>query len=126
MRPLLLALGSVSLALGACGGDGRSPTARIALAPLYVPLGDGYRTEVRLDGRASRNDLEDPEGTRPLRFLWELDDVRPQIVDGALDAALVTVRVAAPRPTTVRLTVTDPSGAIGRATARIGVTVDGG
>jgi hypothetical protein len=47
------------------------------------------------------------------------------IVDGALDAATLTVRVAGDRPTEARLRVTDDSGAHAEAAVEIGVTLPG-
>jgi hypothetical protein len=112
------------LALLACGctSDGHPPTARVTLSPEWLPVGDHYQTDVLLDGTASRNDVEDPTGARPLSFAWAIDDPHLQIRAGDLGAAMLTVRLAADGPTTVRLTVTDVGG-IGRATVRVGVTV---
>jgi hypothetical protein len=114
----------VTSALTGCTGGGHPPTARIALAPQYIPVGDNYQTDVLLDGTASRNDVEDPNGLRPLGFTWSVDDPLVQIRDGALDAPKLTVRLAATGPTTVKLVVSDPGGT-GRATAHVGVTIPG-
>ena len=108
-----------------CGSDGHPPTARIAFSPEWLPVGDGYRTDVTLDGTASRNDIEDPSGIRPLAFQWTIDDPHLQIVVGSLAASTVTVRLAAVGPTVVELAVSD-SGGEGRATAYVGVTVPAG
>jgi hypothetical protein len=110
-------------AIAGCGGAGHPPTARIAFSPAYLPIQDNYMTDLALDGSASRDDIDDPAGTLPLRFRWEIEDPAPKVVAGALDAARVTVRVAAPRAVTVHLTATDGGGDEGHASVRVGVTV---
>lgn len=112
-----------ALAVSSCTSAGHPPTARIAFSPAYLPAGDNYQTDLALDGSASRNDVDDPQGLMQLAFAWEIDDPRPVITAGALDAAKVTVRIAAAHPTTVSLAVTDGAGDSGRATVRVGVTV---
>lgn len=118
-------LGALCFFFAGCGGDGHPPTARIAFSPEYVPAGDAYATDVTLDGTASRDDVDDPAGALPLTFQWEIGDPKPRVIAGALDAAKLTVRLAATGPTTVRLTVTG-SGGVGRASVRVGVTVPSG
>jgi hypothetical protein len=120
LRPLALAL--AALAAG-CAPTGHTPTARIALTPAFVPIGDAYQTDVKLDGSGSDDAIDDPTGAHPLAFAWEVDDPKPMITGGALDAAVVTVRLAAASPTTVKLTVSDSDGDSGLATAHVGVTV---
>jgi hypothetical protein len=113
----------VLLAVACNGGQGHAPTARIALDPAFVPLADDYHTDVHLDGSGSDDALDDPTGKVPLAFHWDIDDPHPMVTDGSLDAAKVTVRIAAARPTGARLTVTDQSGDSGVATVEIGVTI---
>lgn len=110
-------------ALPGCGGSGHPPTARAVAAPAYLPIGDGYQTDVALDGGGSDDVADDPHAVRPLRFAWMISDPAPRVTAGALDAARVTVRLAADAPTTVVLTVTDEDGDAGRATLHVGVTV---
>jgi len=118
------------LGLGSCQEEnGRAPVARFDLTPKYVPLHDGYTTVVALDGSKSKDEIDDPAGTLPLSFHWDLDDPALQIVDGSLAAAQLRVRLQGDRPTTVTLTVTDTTGRSGVRTGYVGVTVgapDGG
>lgn len=121
----VLLLGLSSLALSACTDLGHPPTARATASPAYLMVNDGYATDVVLDGTASRDDVDDPAGTETLRFDWAIDDPAPQIVDGDLHSPKLTVRLAAARPTTVTLTVTDPSDDSGMTLIRIGITLPG-
>jgi len=131
-RARRLALAMLAAACGCASSSGHAPVARIAFgdcraaAPpssFYVPLGDGYRTDVPLDGSCSDDPLDDPTGAMPLAFHFAIDDPAPQVTSGSLDGARVTVRVAGSRPTAVRLTVTNLAGAAGSAAASIGVTL---
>jgi hypothetical protein len=66
-RVLLLCL------VAACGTDvGHAPVARIAASPRAVPEQDSFQTEVTLDGRASADPIDDPDGERPLVYTWEI------------------------------------------------------
>src|SRR5690348_12032945 len=111
MLPRAAAL-ALAVAAG-CAAPGHPPTARVAIAPAYLPLGDGYATDVQLDGSASTDPIDDPTGAVPLSYFWEVDDPAVRVTAGALDRATVTVRVAAAHPTIVTLTVTDRDGDAG-------------
>jgi hypothetical protein len=115
--------GSLVAVIGGCGSTGHAPTARIVVTPPYLPLGDAYHTDAALDGSGSRDEIDDPAGARPLSFAWTIDDPMAQVTAGALDAAKVTVRVAADHPTQVTLAVTDGDGDTGTGEGRIGVSV---
>jgi hypothetical protein len=126
-RAMLLAAGLGACLAGCQDAGGHPPTARIDFADPafsgYVPLDDDYRTDVALDGSASNDAFDDPQGLLPLAFRWQVDDPAPRVVAGALDGARLTVRIAGARPTAIRLTVTDTSGASGSASVEIGVTL---
>ena len=124
LLPLLLLLLAGVAAPGCAASGGHTPTARIAADPLFIPLHDGGKTDVRLGGAASDDALDDPAGSRPLRFHWDIDDPEARITSGALDATRLTVRFAGARPTAVRLTVTDDTGDSGAALVEIGITLD--
>ncbi len=109
--------------LGACSaGGGRQPTARITLSPAYVPINDGYATDVILDGTASSDSIDDPTASHPLLYAWTIDD--PQARFSPDDhSPKVTVRVGGGHPESVHLTVLDFDGDEGSASAIIGVTL---
>jgi len=126
----VLLLGA-ALPAGGCQDEaGRAPVARFDITPAYVPSHDGYATVVTLDGSRSKDEIDDPAGTLPLGFHWDLDDPAVQVVEGSLDAAEVRVKLQGDRPTTVTLTVRDSTGRNGVRTGYVGVTVadpaDGG
>src|SRR5579871_2372948 len=93
-----------------CGNSNHPPTARATASPMYLPLNDDYATDVLLDGSASDDAIDDPGAAHPLSFVWSIDDPAPRVTAGALDAPTVTVRLAAARPTTVQLMVSDQDG----------------
>jgi hypothetical protein len=109
--------------LGACSsGGGRQPTARIALSPEYVPINDGYATEVTADGTASSDAIDDPAASHPLSFAWTVDDPNAHFSPDD-HSAKVTVKIGGAHPAAVHLTVRDFDGDEGSASATIGVTV---
>jgi hypothetical protein len=98
------------LLTGCMVGPGHAPVARISAAPRAIPEHDSFQTDVVLDGTASADPIDDPEGTRPLSFEWEVsgDDVR--IVAGRSTAPEMTIQLFGGHPATVLLTVTDEDG----------------
>ncbi len=123
MTRIFAALGAFAIACAGCSsGAARPPTARIAVAPAYVPLGDHYTTDVVLDGTASADAIDDPDAQKPLGYFWVVDDSGATIIPGP-GAAKITVRVAGAAPTSVHLTVTNGDGDTNTANAIIGVTV---
>jgi hypothetical protein len=106
----------------AAPSQGHPPIARITVAPAYIPLGDDYRTDVTLDGTASRDDVDDANNRQPLLYAWEVEDEYAAPAPHA-EAAKVTVRVAGTHPVTVRLTVADGDNVKTTVSAQIGVTV---
>ena len=108
----------LALALG-CGEAGRPPTARASAAPLYLPLGDHYRSDCLLDGRSSTSAT-----SAPLQFHWAIDDPQLRLVAGSLDAPSLTVRLLGDRATRVDLEVDDSStGARAQTSLYVGVSV---
>lgn len=110
--------------LAGCGGapSGRPPSVRIQVSPAYVPLGDQGRTEVTLDGSDSLDAFDDPARAARLNYQWEIDEPDAPLLPDAR-APIVTTRIAAERPVTVRLTVIDVDGQRASAAARIGVSL---
>lgn len=116
----------VTVALvAACGvEDGRPPVARISLDPAAIPEHDDFRTPVTLDGTASDDPIDDPDGLDPLEFTWEIhgDEFRFEPGSDARDPAPV-ILLRGNTPATVRLTVTDVDGRSTTAERRIALTV---
>ncbi|HZS36004.1 MAG TPA: hypothetical protein VFF06_04220 [Polyangia bacterium] len=119
---------AASFAIGLCAwascsaSGGHPPTARIALAPAYVKLGDAYATDVIADGSASSAAIDDPLAIHPLAFDWTIDDPNARFSPDA-HSPKVTVRVAGDHPVAIHLTVTDFAGDSGAVSAIVGVTV---
>jgi hypothetical protein len=112
------------LLLAACAADlGHAPVARIAASPRAIPEQDSFQTEVRLDGRASADPIDDPEGARPLTYAWEItgDDLR--IVRGRTTDPELTITLFGAHPATVRLTVEDEDGRTATARLQLQLTV---
>ncbi len=112
---------AVSLLACSAGSPGHPPAARIVVTPAYVPLSDGYRTDVLLDGSGSSDDVDDPRRIQPLLYEWEIEDADAP-VSPSLESQKVTVRIAGSHPVTVRLTVADGDDVKNTVSAQIGVT----
>ena len=84
--------------------------ARASADPPAIPESDEFQTAVTLDGSASADPLDDPDGTARLDYQWEIwgDDSRFDQGDAA--SAQPVVRFRGDRPATVELTVTDGDG----------------
>lgn len=109
--------------LAACTVEGgRPPVARIALVPDQLVENDGFQTLVTLDGRASADPIDHPDGVR-LGFAWRIegDEVRFEPGDRA-DEPAPKVRLRGDRPATIILTVTDDDGASAETTAQLRLT----
>lgn len=118
----LAALAITALAASGCGTRaGHPPIVRVTVTPAYVPLGDGYHTDVVLDGSGSRDQIDDSAGALPLGFAWTIEDDHATVAPNA-SAPMVTVRIAGAHPVTVHLTVTDAQGDSATTAAQIGVT----
>lgn len=119
--PLLMG----TLLVASCASEqGRPPVARITAEPRAIPEHDGFQTDVILDGTTSADPIDDPDGTRPLSYAWEItgDEVRFQ--QGTPASPTITVRFLGDRPATVRLTVTDEDGHHSTARLQMQLTLD--
>jgi hypothetical protein len=96
---------------------GHAPVARIDALPRALPEHDNYQTDIVLDGRASADPLDDPDGTAPLAYIWEITNDDYEVFEGDEDEAVLTVRFLGTRPPSVRLTVMDEDGQ--QSTARL-------
>ena len=106
------------LTLAACEAeDGRPPVARIAVEPAAIPEHDNFATAITLDGTASDDPIDDPDGLAPLAFAWKISGDEARFEPGShADDPVVVVRLRGDTPATLQLTVTDEDG---RSTAAI-------
>lgn len=112
------------LLLGACTSPvGHPPIARIELAPGAIPAFDNFQTVVTLDGATSADPVDDPDGSAPLTYAWEILDSEVRYEQGRSTSAAPEVRFLGDRPATIVLTVTDLDGQSAQATANIALTV---
>jgi len=101
-----------ALAVAACGLDeGRPPVARIQIDPAAIPEHDNFATSVTLDGTASDDPIDDPDGLGALDLSWEIVGDEYHLEPGSqLDEEMVMLRFRGDTPATIRLTVTDQDG----------------
>ena len=119
----VLAVGC-ALVLAACAvEEGHPPVARIAASPRAIPEHDGFQTDVLLDGSASADPFDDPDGTIPLAFAWDVRGDEFRVEAGTPEQAMMTVRLLGDRPATIRLTVTDRDGRTGIAEEQLQLTI---
>jgi hypothetical protein len=113
------------LLLVSCATDeGHPPVARIVATPSRIVENDGFQTPVTLDGTTSDDPLDDPDGTRPLAYRWEIEGDEVRVEPGeSLQDPIVTVTLLGARPATVRLTVSDEEGLEGSARLQIQLTL---
>ena len=119
----IAAVAAVAAILVACAADdGRPPVARIELHPDQIVENDGFQTAVTLDGTASADPIDHPDGAR-LGYAWQIldDEARFEPGDHADDDAPV-VRLRGDRPATIVLTVTDDDGLTSSTTAHLRLT----
>ena len=114
----------IVVAAAACASpeEGRPPVARITVTPRAIPAGDAFTTDVVLDGSESADPVDDPGGTTPVAYRWQIEDDEARFLGDPRDA-LVTVRFAALRPARILLTVTDADGGEATATERLQLTL---
>ncbi|MBE7452384.1 MAG: hypothetical protein HS111_26935 [Kofleriaceae bacterium] len=117
-------LAILTLLLAGCTpDDGRPPLARIDLSPPAILENDGYQTAVTLDGTASADPLDDPDGARPLTFAWQILDDEHRFEGSRPTSPAPVVRMRGDRPATIVLTVTDADGLSATTVARMQLTV---
>lgn len=104
------------LAAGCTFEDGHPPVPRASATPRAIPENDGFQTPVALDGTASADPIDDPEGMRPLRYRWTIRSDEFRFDQGDETDPSPVVRFRGDRPATIELTVTDADGL--EATAR--------
>lgn len=114
-----------ALAVSGCAlDDGRPPLARISIDPPAIQENDGFQTLVTLDGTASADPLDDPEGDAPLTYSWEILDDEVRYEDSRATSPRATVRMRGDRPATVVLTVRDRDGLEAVAVEHVQLTVN--
>jgi hypothetical protein len=92
------------------------------VAPNYIAQNDGFVTTIVLDGSASADEIDDPQGTNPLRFHFSFSEPF-RVASGGTEQSKVTVLFAGDRPVTATLQVTDVDGMTSNATVTIGITL---
>jgi hypothetical protein len=122
VRRLTFPLGLCAIA--SCALDeGRPPLARIDITPPAILENDGFQTAVTLDGTASADPLDDPEGNDQLDFAWQILDDEFRFEGSRATSPAPTVRLRGDRPATIVLTVTDHDGLEATAVAHVQLTV---
>jgi hypothetical protein len=116
---LLAAVGVASCTLD----GGRPPLARIQITPPAIVENDGFQTLVTLDGTASADPLDDPDGASRLTFFWEILDDEHRFEGSRASSPTPTIRLRGDRPATVVLTVTDGDGQEATAVDNVQLTV---
>lgn len=125
MGRLTILAAFAGLAVSGCAlDDGRPPLARISIDPAAILENDGYQTLVTLDGTASADPLDDPEGDAPLSYTWEIRDDEVRFEDSRETSPRAMVRFRGDRPATIVLTVRDRDGLEAVAVEHVQLTVN--
>lgn len=103
--------------------DGNPPVARASASPSAIVENDGFQTAVTLDGSASSDPVDDPDGTAPLTFQWAISGDEYRYDTGDDTSATPVVRFRGDRPATIKLTVTDADGTSNTAVFQTQLTV---
>ncbi len=111
------------VAAGCAADDGHPPVARASATPESIPEGDEFQTAVILDGSASADPIDDPEGLLDLEYHWEIWGDEHRFDQGTADSQAPVVRFRGNRPATVELTVTDADGQSHRVTFQMVLTL---
>jgi hypothetical protein len=111
------------LVAGCVVEPGHTPVARISASPRAIPERDSFQTSVVLNGSASADPIDDPDGERPLTYRWEVTGDDARIVSGRTTAPTMTIQLFGAHPATVRLTVTDEDGQSSTARTQLQLTV---
>lgn len=120
---VLAAMVSAGTSLTACAEDvGRPPEARIELRPDQIGEDDGFQTPVTLDGAASADPVDHPDGAM-LAYAWQILDDEFRLEPGSRTYhEAPVIRLRGDRPATVILTVTDEDGLTSTTTAHLRLT----
>jgi hypothetical protein len=125
MKHLLVTTLGITLSGCASEDAGRPPLARIDITPMAIPEHDNFETAVTLDGTRSADPVDDPDGSRPLDFFWEISGDDARYESGSHDDDVTpALRFRGERPATVTLTVTDADGLSASATTYVQLTVN--
>jgi hypothetical protein len=103
--------------------EGRPPLARIELVPEAIPENDGFQTPVVLDGTASADPIDDPDGSARLDYAWAIDGDEHRFDEGDEGSDMPTLSFRGDRPATIVLTVTDADGLEASATVNLQLSV---
>jgi hypothetical protein len=103
--------------------DGHAPIARITATPLAIPEHDSFQTDVVLDGEASADPIDDPDGGLPLGYRWTIVNDEFRFTAGTDANPRPTVRFLGAHPAIVSLTVTDETGLSDTATIDLQLTI---
>jgi hypothetical protein len=112
-----------SLAACATEPSGHAPIARITATPRAIPAHDGFQTDVVLDGTASADPIDDPDGGLPLAFRWDIINDDVHFTAGNETSPKATVRFLGDHPAIVQLTVTDDTGLSSTASMNMQLSV---
>ncbi|MCE9572887.1 MAG: hypothetical protein K8W52_07000 [Deltaproteobacteria bacterium] len=91
--------------------------------PSAIPAFDNFQTVVELDGQASADPVDDPDGSAPLTYSWQILDSENRFEMGRATSPTPKVRFLGDRPPTIVLTVTDLDGQEATATKNLALTV---
>jgi hypothetical protein len=120
--PAVAVVASLAVLAACSAPEGRPPVARIELQPDRIGENDGFQTPVTLDGRASADPIDHPEGA-DLGYAWTIDGDEARFEPGShTDDAAPVVRLRGDRPATITLTVTDDDGLSASTTAHLLLT----
>ena len=119
----VVSAGAAGASLTACTEDvGRPPVARIELRPDQIGEDDGFQTAVILDGAASADPVDHPDGAT-LTYAWQILDDEFRLEPGSRTYhEAPVVRLRGDRPATIILTVTDEDGLTSTTTAHLRLT----
>lgn len=123
MRRLTILLAVFAGATACTLDDGRPPLARIEITPPAIVENDGFQTAVTLDGTASADPLDDPDGSSRLTFSWEILDDEFRFEGSRANSPAPMVRFRGDRPAVIVLTVTDIDGLEATAVDHVQLTV---
>jgi hypothetical protein len=121
--PILIGCLALGGAAGCSEAEGRPPVARIHVTPIYIRQNDAFQTAVEVDGSGSADEVDDPAGTRPLTFQWNLP-ADAMLVEGGVTAPRLVIHLRGDRPVEIDLAVTDSDDHLTAAASTVvGITL---